>query len=70
MIETLGLGAGSYPEPTEKKEKEKDIKIYITLKTTDVFPEDWNDEHIKDFIKDTINEYINTCDIEIEEIEV
>lgn len=71
-METKGLGAGSYPTPLEKRTKEKNIKIWITLETTDEFPNNWDDEDIKLYIKTNINEYIRNydTDLRIDEIEV
>ena len=69
-METIDLGAGSYPEPVEQKMKDKNIKIWITIETEDEFPNEWNDEEIKYYIQENINEYVRTSDLSIEEIEV
>lgn len=69
-METMGLGAGSYPEPKEENMKEKNIKIWITIETEDRFPIRWDDDEIKLYIKENIDEYVKTSDLNIEEIEV
>ena len=71
-METIELGAGHNPTPLERHTQEKNIKIYITIETTDEFPEKWDDEDIKLYIKTNINEYIRNYDIDlkIDEIEV
>jgi hypothetical protein len=69
-METIELGAGSYPEPLEQKMKDKNIKILITIETEDEFPNEWDDEEIKYYIQENINEYVRTSDLNIEEIEV
>ena len=67
-IETIGLGAGSYPTPIEKDET--DITIHLEIKTSDIFPETWDKQEIEDYIKANIKEYLQNGDIEINEIEV
>ena len=67
-IETIGLGAGSYPTPTEKDET--NITIQVEIKTADIFPETWDKQQIEDYIKGNIKEYLRDGDIEIHEIEV
>lgn len=69
-METIELGAGHNPTPLERHTQEKNIKIYITIETTDEFPKEWDRDDIKLYIKENINEYINTSDINVEEIEV
>jgi hypothetical protein len=69
-METIELGAGHNPTPLERHIQEKNIKIYITIETTDEFPKEWDRDDIKLYIKENINEYINTSDINVEEIEV
>ena len=70
MIETRGLGAGSYPTPIEKDETNIDIKIHLTIETTDIFPESWDKKEIEEYIKGNVREYLSDGDIEIHEIEV
>lgn len=69
-METIELGAGHNPTPLERHTQETNIKIYITIETTDEFPKEWDRDDIKLYIKENINEYINTSDINVEEIEV
>lgn len=57
-----------YPQAPEHDETE--ITIYLTLKTTDAFPETWDEEQMKDYIKGNVRDYIYDADIEINEIEV
>ena len=68
MIETEGLGAGSYPMAPEKDETE--ITIQLEIKTSDIFPETWSKQEIEDYIKGNIKEYLRDGDIEIHEIEI
>ena len=68
MIETKGLGAGSYPMAPEKDET--NITIQLEIKTTDIFPESWDKQEIEDYIKGNIKEYIRDGEIEIHDIEV
>ena len=58
-IETVGLGAGSYPEPKEEMTKTVDITINVEYKCAIEVPENWNYEKIEDDIKDNIVDYIN-----------
>lgn len=68
MIETVGLGAGSYPMAPEKDETE--IIIHLEIKTSDIFPETWDKEEIKDYVKGNIKDYLQDGEIEVHEIEV
>ena len=70
MIETIGLGAGSYPMAPEKDESEKQITLYLEVKTTDIFPETWDKEQIQEYIKTNAYDYIQNGEIKINEIEV
>lgn len=66
-IETTGLGAGNYPEP---KEEEKNISatIYVKYTLDTQVPKRWDDEQIKEYIKEEFN-YLD-FEKEIEEIEL
>lgn len=68
MIDTIHIGAGSYPTPLEKDETT--FELTITIKTSDIFPESWDKEKIHDFIRDNIREYLNYEDIENVDIEI
>lgn len=68
MIETKGLGAGSYPMAPEKDETE--ITIQLEIKTSDIFPETWDKEEIEDYVRGNIKEYLQDGEIEIHEIEI
>lgn len=68
MIETVGLGAGSYPMAPEKDETE--FTIYLEVKSSDIFPETWDKEQIEDYIKGNIKDYLQDGEIEVHEIEV
>lgn len=68
MIETKGLGAGSYPMAPEKDETE--ITIQLEIKTSDIFPETWDKEEMEDYVRGNIKEYLQDGEIEIHEIEI
>lgn len=71
-IETKGLGAGSYPEPSEKEEKEKHIKgtIKVTYDIDTYVPVEYEDEEIIDYIKSDLDEYIFWDEYKEIEVEV
>ena len=70
-IETMGLGAGSYPEPPEEKTKTIDITLRVeyTIKDLEV-PKKWDSERIYEDIRENMDDYINNAVIEDYEIEV
>lgn len=70
-IETMGLGAGSYPQPLEEKTKTIDITLRVeyTIKDLEV-PEKWDSERIYEDIRENMDDYINNAVIEDYEIEV
>lgn len=69
-IETMGLGAGSYPEPPEN-EQYVDVTINITYRIEEApFPKNWDKEQILECIRDNLSDYTNNADIEDYEIEV
>lgn len=57
-----------YPMAPEKDETE--ITIQLEIKTTDIFPETWDEEQIKDYVRGNIKDYLRDGEIEIHEIEV
>lgn len=58
-METKGLGAGSYPEPQDNT---KTVKIEITTTVINEIevPKDWDDERIRDDIRENLDEYIDS----------
>ena len=62
------LNVYDYPQAPEYDETE--ITINLTLKASDTFPESWDEEQMKDYIKGNIKDYIYDADIEIHDIEV
>lgn len=70
-METIGLGAGSYPEPPEEKVKTVDItlKIEYTIRDLEV-PEKWDKERIYEDVRENMDDYIRNAIIEDYEIEV
>lgn len=57
-----------YPEKEEKDETE--FTIYVEIKTSDIFPETWDKEEIKSYIRGNVKDYLHDGEIEIKEIEV
>lgn len=69
MIETKGLGAGSYPEPPYKDFTKHNIKITLECECEVDFPMDWTREDIKQVVEQNLTDYINRpkdIDYEIE----
>ena len=62
------LMANDYLEKEENDETE--ITIQLEIKTSDIFPETWDKEQIKSYIRGTIKDYLQNGEIEIKEIEV
>lgn len=62
MVETKGLGAGSYPE---RKEDEKDIEVIINVEygTKITVNKSIDVEYIFNEIKANLNEYIRNSEI-------
>lgn len=58
-METKGLGAGSYPEPQDNT-KTVNIEITTTIINEIEVPKDWDDERIRDDIKENLDEYIDS----------
>ena len=61
-IETLGLGAGSYPEPPERDTKTIKGKLYLIYKFEMEVPKDWEYEKITDDIYANTSEYMQDLD--------
>ena len=61
-IETLGLGAGSYPEPPEEKTKIIKGKLYLIYKFEMEVPEKWEIDDIADDIYKNTDEYMQVLD--------
>lgn len=70
MIETKGLGAGSYPEPIEVETKTIPATIRVEYKIDTVVSEDWDKDRLREDINDNLSEYIDFATIEDYEIEV
>lgn len=62
------LMVNDYPMAPENDETE--ITIQLEIKTSDIFPETWDKEQIKNYIRGTIKDYLQNGEIEIKEIEV
>lgn len=69
MLETKGLGAGSYPEP--KEIEERTIKIKCSFDGYVSVPKGWDYDKVEEYIKDlSIDELTTETDtIQIEDIE-
>lgn len=65
-METIGLGAGSYPEPKEERVKTIEGKIWICYEFETEVPEKWDEDQIKEDIKENLKEYQQ----EISEVEI
>lgn len=63
MIETKGLGAGSYPEPPTQKTRNVEVKISVDYITEIEVPEDWDSSKILEDIKENLREYISESEI-------
>ena len=69
-IETMGLGAGSYPEPPEEKTKTIDIKLNVEYIIRDIeVPEKWDLERIREDVREYMSDYIQNAIIEDWEVE-
>lgn len=68
-IETMGLGAGSYPEPPEEKLKRATGDVVVRYNFDEEFPITFSDEDIKDYIESNVKEF-DEDDISIEEIKI
>ena len=70
MIETKGLGAGSYPEPTYEETKIVKGTICIEYNFEVELPSNWDNEKIQEDIKNNLSEYISDSDYEIADIDI
>ncbi len=69
-IETIGLGAGSYPEAPEEKAKTINVIIKVEYKIKDLeIPEKWDSERIEEDIRENLNDYIQESTIEDWEVD-
>jgi hypothetical protein len=69
MIDTKGLGAGSYPDAPEFEEKT--VTLHCSFTTYISVPKDWDYEKVEDYVK-TLGTYDLTEEadsIEVEDIE-
>lgn len=70
-VETMGLGAGSYPEPPEEKTKTIDVKLNIEYTIRDLeVPEKWDLERIREDVREYMSDYIQNAIIEDWEVEI
>lgn len=69
-MDTEEYYGGTYPEPPEVETTNHEIKICITVRTNDDFPTSWNEEDIKEYVRDNISNYKYDGDEDIDEIEV
>lgn len=69
-IETKGLGAGSYPEPPEEKTKNVKVTLTVTVKHIIEVPENWDEEAIKEDIKENMDEYLTDSMLEDWEVDI
>lgn len=69
MIDTIEIGAGSYPEPSEVEEKT--IKLICSTESFIDVPKDWNYDRIMDYINSlSYSELLSDIDnVNIEDIE-
>lgn len=69
-IETRGLGAGSYPEQPEEKTKNVKVTLTVTVKHIIEVPENWDEEAIKEDIKENMDEYLTDSMLEDWEVDI
>ena len=68
-IETRGLGAGSYPEPTIYG-KETQITLNVELTIKNFYPKDMTRKDIEEDIRHNIRGYIDMGEIDDWEVEI
>ena len=68
-METIELGAGSYPEPQENT-KTIHIKIHLIVGGEFEVPKDWDKERIEDDIRANLAEYVSNSVEEDYEVEL
>lgn len=69
-METMGLGAGSYPTPREEDTEVLKGKICVTYTFETEVPSEWNYEDIIDDIKNNLSEYTYDAEISIDDIDI
>ena len=69
-IETMGLGAGSYPEPPEEHVRNHKIEINLSFEFDEDFPEKWDKDTIVEDVRSNLGEYINLYEFENIDIDV
>lgn len=62
------LNVYDYPEPEEMETKHINAEVCVSFKLEFDIPEDWDNEQIKNYIKENINDFANYYDQEIEDI--
>ena len=68
MIDTVHIGAGSYPNAPEPEDK-KEYEVTMKMKRYDIFPETWEKDEIENFIQAHLIDYLNYEDITVIEVE-
>lgn len=63
-IETMGLGAGSYPEPPEQKTRTISGTVYLSCKFEEELPDDYTEDEILDFIRDNLDIFLFNAEID------
>ena len=67
-METIELGAGSYPTPPERETKEVELEIYVRYIVSTEVPKEWTLKDIQEDFKENKQEYL--LDAEIEDFEI
>ena len=68
-METIGLGAGSYPEPPERETKEVELEIFVRYIVSTEVPKEWTLKDLQEDFKDNPREYLIEAEMEDFEIE-
>lgn len=63
-IETKGLGAGSYPEPSERRTKDVELTLKLEYTIRTEVPKKWNKEDIQEDVRKNTDEYIDEAILE------
>ena len=58
-----------YPEDPSSSEDETYITLNLEVNTSNYFPRDWDVDHIKDYIRENIRDFLDG-DIDIQDIVV
>ena len=67
MIDTIHIGAGSYPSAPEPEE-ETEYEVTLKTKIRDTFPESWDKDLIKQYIEENLVDYLEYKEIEVIDI--